>query len=194
MRQKIAKEILMFFSILLLTGLLYSGLFIYNYILKVQIKNKEILLVEYKSSIDSLNLQSSTLLDDNSIYKFLKENNLTEKEPKEFLKIYSNSDSSDIIYKFYNANNLTDLSQVDFIKKYLNSNDANTLISVYENIALKNEQLSNVDEKKSILIRRLFNAEDITNYSLTFLFFLIVLVYPIRFSYKAIKWAINALK
>jgi hypothetical protein len=117
MRQKIAKEILMFFSILLLTGLLYSGLFIYNYILKVQIKNKEILLVEYKSSIDSLNLQSSTLLDDNSIYKFLKENNLTEKEPKEFLKIYSNSDSSDIIYKFYNANNLTDLSQVDFIKK-----------------------------------------------------------------------------
>jgi len=55
----------------------------------------------------------------NSIYTFLKSNNLTVKNEREFVEEYAqNADKQKILYNFFKDNKLTDLKEGDFFMKY----------------------------------------------------------------------------
>ena len=194
MRKKIiAREILIFFAVLIFSGLFFTVLNIYNYSIERQIKMKIVGIEGYENTIDSLKNESVELLFDNSIYKFLKENELTKMEPNDFLNTYSKLDSSIVIYHFFKSNNLTDLSQEEFYEKYLNRVDAEKLIMLNEGIKIIERDLIAEDETMSKLKTNLLPIESIVNYSKTFLILVVILLYPLRFSLIAVRWALKNL-
>ena len=58
-------------------------------------------------------------MPDNEIYKFLKENNLTQLDEKAFINKYSAPDKAKEIHSFFVENNLTKLDSAGFYDKYL---------------------------------------------------------------------------
>jgi hypothetical protein len=112
----VSKEIILFSSILLLCLLLFIGLKFYNYSQSKKLNEKEIKISSELTSLDSLRRKQALLLNDNSVFNFIKENNLSDKSGLEFLKTYYNRDSAKLIYKFMVANKLTDLNEPGFIK------------------------------------------------------------------------------
>ena len=58
-------------------------------------------------------------MPDNEIYKFLKENNLTDKDEATFLEEYSNPEKAKELYGFFQENNLTTKTDVEFYDSYL---------------------------------------------------------------------------
>jgi hypothetical protein len=62
------------------------------------------------------------MAQDNNIYSFLKQNNLTTKTEEEFNKEYLESPEKQAqLYSFFSQNNLTSKSQNDFIAEYFSS-------------------------------------------------------------------------
>jgi hypothetical protein len=57
--------------------------------------------------------------DQNSIYNFMKSNNLTDLDEKTFINKYSAPDKAKEIYSFMVSNKLTDLDETNFYDKYL---------------------------------------------------------------------------
>jgi hypothetical protein len=57
--------------------------------------------------------------DQNSIYNFMKSNNLTDLDEKTFINKYSAPDKAKEIYSFMASNKLTDLDETKFYDKYL---------------------------------------------------------------------------
>ena len=69
-------------------------------------------------------------MQDNPIYKFMKSNNLTKLDEKDFLDKYSAPDKAKEIHSFMVSNNLTDLDDSKFYDKYLKKKDQGVSISV----------------------------------------------------------------
>ena len=60
-------------------------------------------------------------MEENAIYKFLKENNLTTKSEVEFISEYSNREKADELFKFMQDNKLTSKSSDEFYSQYFAS-------------------------------------------------------------------------
>lgn len=190
----IAREIMIFFSLFLLSILFFLGNLLYNKFKSWQISEYDKKLLAINSSIDSLQGKVRLLLNDNSIYRFFKANNLTEKDELTFLSTYKNPDSAKLIYDFMRVNKLTDLSEASFYNKYLSHMDVDKYFLIQNQLKLKKGELYNIEVEKSAAQDEVLTKNKIRRNMVWFFAISFVAVYLLRPSIKILKWSFQTLR
>jgi len=193
-KKNIAREFLIFFSLIILTGLLYAGMAVYYYSLKKELFKENQKSIQYTALIDSLNTNSSRILVNNYVFEFLRKNDLTTKTSSEFLKTYCKPDSSKIIYEFFKQNNLTDLSEKNFYLKYLNQPDVERVLLISEQIDISKLNLKNSELKQQFLKTKILTKPAVARTMLTFICLVFIIVYPFRILYLTLIWSIKTIR
>jgi len=68
-------------------------------------------------------------MEENPIYKFMRDNDLTQLDERSFLDKYSKPEEASKIHQFMSSNGLTELESTDFYDKYLKKNETTALPS-----------------------------------------------------------------
>jgi hypothetical protein len=90
-------------------------------------------------------------MQENPIYKFLKENNLTTKDESSFLKEYSNPSKVKELHGFLKSNNLTTKDEVSFYDTYFKKKNLGGVVSSpTESQSVSKSFISSLPEQKSI--------------------------------------------
>ena len=90
-------------------------------------------------------------MQENPIYKFLKENNLTTKDENSFLKEYSDPNKAKELYGFLKTNNLTTKDEVSFYDTYFKKKNLGGVVSSpTESQSVSKSFISSLPEQKSI--------------------------------------------
>lgn len=84
--------------------------------------------------------------DQNSIYNFMKSNNLTDLDEKTFTNKYSSPDKAKEIYSFMASNKLTDLDESKFYDKYLKKKVGGDELSLTKSPSISQEYLKEGQE------------------------------------------------
>lgn len=185
---------MIFFSLFLLSILFFLGNLLYNKFKSWQISEYDKKLLAINSSIDSLQGKVRLLLNDNSIYRFFKANNLTEKDELTFLSTYKNPDSAKLIYDFMRVNKLTDLSEASFYNKYLSHMDVDKYFLIQNQLKLKKGELYNIEVEKSAAQDEVLTKNKIRRNMVWFFAISFVAVYLLRPSIKILKWSFQTLR
>jgi hypothetical protein len=90
-------------------------------------------------------------MQENPIYKFLKENNLTTKDENSFLKEYSDPNKAKELHGFLKSNNLTTKDEVSFYDTYFKKKNLGGVVSSpTESQSVSKSFISSLPEQKSI--------------------------------------------
>lgn len=90
-------------------------------------------------------------MQENPIYKFLKENNLTTKDENSFLKEYSDPNKAKELYGFLKTNNLTTKDEVSFYDTYFKKKNLGGVVSSPTGSqSVSKSFISSLPEQKSI--------------------------------------------
>lgn len=189
----VAREIIILFSVLLISLLFFLGNLLYNKFQSRHISEYIKQRIAVVNSIDSLQRSARLFINDNSIYKFLKAKNLTEKDEASFLSTYKNLDSAKLIYDFMLANNLTDLSESAFNKKYLSPSDIDNYLRIQNQLKLKESELSMIIAKQSAAQKNLITNNQMRQNMIWFFVILFSIVYLLRPSIKILSWSFRTL-
>lgn len=220
-KQFFAKEFLILFSLLLLSGFAFVGTYLYNYALKAKVINYENALLNRVDEIESLQNQNLEILQNNSkilqqkwLFKKLEELDATNytyysslwKE----LESLQKSDSLALKLKTMKKSKeiLEDLEAIGF--KSIEDFDK----FIFEN-SLTDSELKIINENNirtttitdSIRVELFSIKVEISKFEdkimdrmqqlkLAFIIFCLlgIIAYPVRFVYKAVKWSFQTLK
>ena len=90
-------------------------------------------------------------MQENPIYKFLKENNLTTKDENSFLKEYSDPNKAKELHGFLKSNNLTTKDEVSFYDTYFKKKNLGGVVSSpTQSQSVSKSFISSLPEQKSI--------------------------------------------
>ncbi|QEC56906.1 hypothetical protein [Flavisolibacter ginsenosidimutans] len=192
-QKTIAKEIILLTSLLLISILFFLGNLCYNLFQKRNVLKYERQSILIVKTVDSLHKAAAPMLDSNNLYKFFKTNNLTEKDERTFLKVYSNPDSAKLIHEFMLENKLTTLNETTFYQKYLLKKNVSNYLSLKEQFDTVYEKYAVLREKQSDIQKKILTNTDIRQNLLWFLSILFAIFYFVRPLMKGLKWSFRIL-
>lgn len=190
----IAREILLGSCVLFLTLLFGVGLTIRNTIFANEVSAIKSQLSESWNTFENLSLKCSTLLKNQSIYQYYKENKLTSLEDVDFYSKYSNPDNALEIYNYLKRIDMTDLEFDSFYNLYLSKSQSDSLVHYDKKLSACYSQINIYDKEIEKLENKRLDLSKILLYSLYLFCILIVIIYPFRFFVKAVIWAFNNYK
>ncbi len=226
-KKLIAKEIIVFFSVILLTLLFWGGTFCYNWVKLIPINKteKEITQTQFHlDSLESLNPNISitikeneeTIKNDSSIknsrtklYEGLFEDGFYSDSLlsfEEFNIKYSDIEEIKKLYDFVHKEQLYTKSfsafQDQFFRDLLSQHQIETTPSQTDSINIQRiEDYTNtilkLEQQKEFLRKsksKTLSFDKQINFSIYFIISVLILVYPFRFLYLLLLWALRTIK
>jgi hypothetical protein len=196
----LAREILIFLSSILLIFLIYLGLCLYNYTISTKIEKSEIEIKSLQIELDSLTeITTIRLTDKNfpfalSIYLYLHDLNYIQISQEEYIKQIDNYLFLDTLFLHFSDLN-SDLNKSEFIDS-INKTKEKSKVIVNGYLSEKKflEKIDKAKLERKVLIEKSALTENL-NIKMGWIYLgILIFIYPIRWIYKIMKWAIVTLK